>query len=453
MAKRGKHQAPEERKIIRLQDYRRGGARPAVETPEREEPQPSQEPPREEGEEQPQATLEVEETEGEKKRRQQRKVPQAVYRVALILLALILVLALWLNRANLNPENLLNWAKLQLTGEEVGDGFPVNFTGSQVQSGNFTVYNGGPLALSDTTLNLFSASGAQELALRHSLHNPVLCQSGSRFLLYNNGSTGYMTLSGPGVSVQGAEERAILAGAIAQNGKFALGVQGADGASELHVYQSDPDLDGEGELQYQYLFAKDYITAVAFNYDGTFGAVATVHSQGGEMVSRLTVFDFNQPEPVATYETGNNLLLGVYWGENGTIYAVGDSALVRGDSGAYEFSEYSYQGRQLTAYRLSDSRAFLSLSAYEHAGPSTLLTFHGLGDPVAAELEDRIEAISVYGGAAGLLVDGQVVLVDYSSGTETGRAQAGLDARGLALSSESEGYVLGGSEIRKFQGS
>ena len=132
---------------------------------------------------------------------------------------------------------------------------------------------------------------------------------------------------------------------------------------------------------------------------------------------------------------------------------MGDSALVRGDSGAYEFSEYSYQGRQLTAYRLSDSRAFLSLSAYEHAGPSTLLTFHGLGDPVTAELEDRIEAISVYGGAAGLLVDGQVVLVDYSSGAETGRGEAGLDARGLALSSESEGYVLGASEIRKFQGS
>ena len=141
MAKRGKHQAPEERKIIRLQDYRRGGVRPAAEAPEREEPQPSQEPPREEGEERPRATLEVEETEGEKKRRQQRKVLQAVYRVALILLALILVLALWLNRANLNPENLLNWAKLQLTGEEVGDVFPVNFTGSQVQSGNFTVYN------------------------------------------------------------------------------------------------------------------------------------------------------------------------------------------------------------------------------------------------------------------------------------------------------------------------
>ena len=71
---------------------------------------------------------------------------------------------------------------------------------------------------------------------------------------------------------------------------------------------------------------------------------------------------------------------------------------------------------------------------------------------MTAELEDRIEAISVYGGAAGLLVDGQVVLVDYSSGTETGRAQAGLDARGLALSSESEGYVLGASEIREVPG-
>src|SRR5699024_1755343 len=42
MAKRGKHQAPEERKIIRLQDYRRGGTRPAAEAPEQEKPQPSQ---------------------------------------------------------------------------------------------------------------------------------------------------------------------------------------------------------------------------------------------------------------------------------------------------------------------------------------------------------------------------------------------------------------------------
>ena len=72
---------------------------------------------------------------------------------------------------------------------------------------------------------------------------------------------------------------------------------------------------------------------------------------------------------------------------------------------------------------------------------------------LAAGIAEAALSLSPRGTLALVEVDGQVVLVDYSSGTETGRAQAGLDARGLALSSESEGYVLGGSEIRKFQGS
>ena len=37
---------------------------------------------------------------------------------------------------------------------------------------------------------------------------------------------------------------------------------------------------------------------------------------------------------------------------------------------------------------------------------------------------------------------------DYSTGAELGRAQAGGDAKALALSSESAAYVLGVSEVR-----
>lgn len=427
MAKHGKKQGEhtQDRKIIRLKDYQE--IRPMAE----------------ELEEEPEAELE------ESRSAQQKKVPKAVYRVAAVLLVLVVVLALWMNRTSLSPENLWNWGKTQLMGEGGGEGYPVSILGSQVQPANFTAYQGGAVVLSDTALSFYGPAGEETLSLHHGLNQPVLCEAEGRYLLYNAGSTGYLTLAGTGTVAQGSGERPILAGAIAPNGKFALGVQGADGASELNVYQKDPDRQGEGQLQYHYLFAQDYITAIALNYDGTCGAACTVRSQGGEMVSRITVFDFGKSEPIATYETRNNLLLAAYWGENGTLYAVGDSALVRGESGAYEFTEYSYEGRQLTAYRLCSSRAFLSISAYEHAGPSTLLTFHGTGDPVALEMEDRIEAIAVSGGSAGLLVDGQVVFCDYSAGAELGRAEAGLDAHGLAMASESQAYVLGGSEVRK----
>ena len=183
------------------------------------------------------------------------------------------------------------------------------------------------------------------------------------------------------------------------------------------------------------------------------GAVCTVRSEKGEMVSKLTILDFNLEEPVAEFETRSNYLLAAYWAENGAIYCVGDTALVLGRSGDYQFTEYSYQGRQLTAFELSAGRAFLSISPYEHGGTSTLLAFNGNEEtgeknPVRMEMEGRIEAVSVFGGTVGVLMGGQAVFLDYITGMELGRAQAGEDAKGIALGSERRAYVLGVSEIR-----
>lgn len=389
------------------------------------------------------AKAEIEyEDEEEAQEAQRKRIPKAAYRIAVILLALVLGLTLWINRESLNPEAIWSWVKLQVKGSQEGDGFPVQITGSNVYESNFTSYGGSAVILSDTALTVLSSTGKEELSLRHSLNQPVLRDSSGKYLLYNQGSTGYTTVSGMETAVSGAVDKEIRAGNISHSGKFALGVRGSDGASELNVYQKN------GELQFHYLFARDYITALALNYDGTHGVVCTVRSEKGEMVSKATVFDFDVEEPVAEYETRNNLLLAASWGENGAIYAVGDSALLTARSGDYAFSEYSYEGRQLTAYRLDSNRAFLSVSAYEHAGPSTLLVFREQGEPVRMEEEERIEAISVSGGTVGLLIGSQAVFCDYSTGRELGRADAGSDAKSLALSSESQAYILGVSEIR-----
>ena len=174
------------------------------------------------------------------------------------------------------------------------------------------------------------------------------------------------------------------------------------------MYQKD------GTLQYQYSLAWDYITAIALNFDGAYGVVCTVRSDKGILVSKVLVFDFTNEAPIAEYETQENLLLAAYWGENGSIYAVGDTALLRASSSDYSFSEDNYQGRQLTAFRLGAGRAFLSISAYEHAGASTLLAYGSSGEePVRMEVQKRIESVSVYGGTAGVLAGGEAVFFDY----------------------------------------
>ena len=179
--------------------------------------------------------------------------------------------------------------------------------------------------------------------------------------------------------------------------------------------------------------------------------VCSVRAQGGQLVSKVTVFDLNSPTPAAEFESQDNLLLAAYWGENGMLYAVGDSALLRARSGELSFSEYGYQGRTPTAFQFAGGQCYLSLSAYEHAGACTLLVFRGLEEPVQAQAEERIVSLSVSGGTVGALLDQQLVLFDAATGQELARAEAGSDAKSIALSSESSAYVLGVSEIRRLQ--
>lgn len=121
----------------------------------------------------------------DRERLKKMKVPKAVYRVGIILLALILGLALWLNRDSLQPERILNWVKLQFVGTGQGDGFPLPITGSTVSASNFTACDGNAFVLSDTALSAVSPSGKTVLSLRHSLNQPVLRSAYGKTLLYN----------------------------------------------------------------------------------------------------------------------------------------------------------------------------------------------------------------------------------------------------------------------------
>ena len=390
----------------------------------------------------PEATIEYDEEEEDEQRQKKVKIPKAVYRVGIILVAVIFGLVLWLNRSNLTPDNILGWIKLQVMGTGMGEGFPVPIAGGNVMDSNFTQNNGMAAVLSDTAFTLLNSTGRSVVSLSHGFENPALCSAYGNYLLYNQGNKGYLMQAGADTIRDAQAPDDILAGAVSRNGRYALGMQSPQGASYLNVYLKN------GTVQYNYLFARDYITAVALNYDASYGAACTVHSEKGEMVSKITIFNFREQDPIAEYETRGNLLLGVYWSENGNIYAVGDSSVVTADAASFEFREYSYDGRQLTAYQLDANRAFVSVSAYEHAGPGTILVFDGKKDLVKIEEAERAAALSASGGTIAALEGTEVVFYDYSTGREQGRTYAGTDARSLALVNEHMAYVLGVSEVR-----
>lgn len=416
MAKHGKKADPnaETQRIIKLRDYQRTEAH---------------------------IEYDEDEAEGEARLKKMR-IPKAVYRVAVILLVLILGLAVWVNRESLQPENVISWVKLQFVGSDLGDGFPVAITGSSVSTANFTAYSGDAYVLSDTAMTMLDSTGNELLSLRHSFNQPAMNSSHGKTLMYNQGSTGYIVMSGGETVVSQSADREILCGTVAANGRYALGLWGSDCASELQVFQKD------GSLQFQYSFAKDYITAIAMNYDGTYGFVCTVTGDSAELVTKITVFDFNNPTPIGTFETTDNFIVDASWTDGGDLFAVGFSGLIRASSSNYQFTEYDYGGRELTAYRLDQGRAFLSISAYKHAGPSTLLAFRGSGEPIQIEADERIVSISAYGGTVATLAGSSIGFYDYSTGERLGTTDSGSDAKSIALANEKTAYVLGVSEVR-----
>lgn len=393
-------------------------------------------------EERPQAQIQYEEEEGEDEDRLKKiVVPKAVYRVALILLVLVLGLTVWLNWSNLTPDNILNWLRLQTVGTGEGDGFPVPITGSVLEEGNFLSENGMLLALSDTTLTQLNATGKEQMSLRHSLHTPVLRVNSGKYLLFDLNSTGYMVLSGKETAAQGKAEGDILAGAVASNGRFALGTKGSNSASVLEVYLAN------GEMQFRYRFSQDYITAVALAPGGGKGAVTTVRSEKGELVSSLYLFDFSQADPISIQEARGTLFLEAHWAEDGTIFALGDLGLLRGKAGE-EFQQYSFENNQPITSRFSGSQLFVSLSPYRHGGASMVLAFRGMEEPLSIACPGRVNSISLSGGAVGVLMDKEVVLYDATTGMETARISGGKDARALALANERTAYILGVAELR-----
>ncbi|MGN0479300.1 MAG: DUF5711 family protein [Hominenteromicrobium sp.] len=370
------------------------------------------------------------------------RISRTVYKVAAILLAAVLVLLVLENWENLKPENIGNWIRTKAVGLGFGDGYPVNLTGSTAEAGNFGTSDGNMYVVSDTALTVLNGSAKELFSVRHSYNNPAVSHAGGRYLLYNTGGTGYRVETASGTQVSGTSESEITVGAICDSGKFALAVQPTDYASRLCVYKRD------GSLQYEYNFADTYITAIALNSDGTKGAVATAVSRSGEIVSRITILDFSEETPAAEYESAGNLVLGLLWSRNNRVLAVGDAQTLVSDTG-FSFTPYDYDGREVTAFCLTDTRAVVSVSNYAYGGDSTLLIFENSANPVEAQLSGRAVWLSAAGSKVAALLPDSVVSADLATGAVEASCATQADTKSIAMADEGTVYMLGVREVRK----
>ena len=375
----------------------------------------------------------------------ERRVPRWVYRVIAILAVAALAVLGWYNRANLTPENVLQWVKTSVVGMGVGDGFPKTFSGSTVEPKNFLSEGKNIVFASDTALTVCNSTGKELLSSQHSYADPAVCASGMRVLLYNLGGQEASVETVGGGTVKLSVGQNVLGAALAPNGRSAV-VSAADGyCGKMTAY------DAAGKVLSYYWFSDYYPTAVALSPDGTKAAVTGVTAQDGVLASAVYVIPLGSGQPVqpAAVCTGN-MLAGVFWDTGSTVIAVGNTGAVFLNTASGAKKEYSFGGMQVTAYSSDAGRLALGLMPYEGSRNQKFVVLNSSGSEIyTAVVPEEIRSVSLFGQTAAALADGKLYAASLSSPSSAAKeSSAGSDSCAVALKDESSAYILGISEVR-----
>ncbi len=379
-----------------------------------------------------------------RRRRKERRVPGWVYRVIIILILCVVGMLLWFNRSNLTPSNIVEWIQTQVVGMGIGDGYPAKISGTSVMPGNFKSSNRQLVIAGDTELTVLNTTAKQIFSRQHSFTNPVLKANGTRALVYNLGGRGYQLEAQSRTLVKNNADQNIIAGALASNGNFALLTEADGYRGCLTAYTLN------SQIIFRYWFSDYYPTAVALNPQGTKAVVTGVSAQDGALVSAVYLLDFSRTETVKPFAVySENMMIDAFYGEDGTVVAVGDKMTAIINASSRTKTNFDYQGLLLSAYNVDGGRTALSLSPYANAESARLVVLDKTGRAaVSLNTRQNIKSVSLYGDAVAALANGKVDFYSATTAASLGRCDAGGDAKAIALNDESSVYILGVSEVR-----
>lgn len=376
-----------------------------------------------------------------KKKKPFSRVPKWVYSVIIVLLAVVVGLFIWFGVAG--SSDIGQWLRSITVGVGNGNGYPTDIVGSTVSRGNFITMHKNAVALSDTALTVMNNTAKHLVNCQHGFSHPVLQASNGRYLLYNLGGSGFKVVSDAGNVYESNADSNLITGHIADNGRYVLVTEKKGYLSSLSVYLTNHS------VQYKYDFSEYYVTDVSLNHDGTRAAVSAMTAKDGGLVSAVYIFDLSIPTPIAVLTYSEALIEQVIYLQDGTVAAVGDTvtSMINGTTG--EKVDYSYQSRRMTDFAVDSDRVALVLTPFDNQSANKIVLLNSrVAEQIVIESYDSIDAVSLYRDTVATLTNDTITGYSASSGNAFSTANAGSDARGIALADEAHIYVLGVSQVR-----
>jgi hypothetical protein len=372
----------------------------------------------------------------QRKRRNRRK-----RRIVVITFLCALVVFLYFNWDKVAPQSVSEQVQSFFGGFTPGK-FPLTLSqGSFISSAPL----GNNIAvLSDTSVILYSQSGAELLRRQHGMSDPLLVSSGGRAVVFDLGGNQFKVETRIDEPFTGKTDYPIITGAVSLSGRIAVVTESKAYLSQLEVYNASY------KSVFKWYSSQGRIISAAVSPDGKRVAAVAVSAKDGELHSDIYILDLDKQPPVVVKGYDKTLIFSIQYNSNNNITAVGDVKTVFLGADGQQLSQYDYNGSTLGCYSNEVAGAVLSLRKFGSVSSSLLMSYSGVGK-LQGQVDAGFQADKLFSGSGAVIaISQEKIWYSNQNLKKTGIIEAKGDKL-AALPLNSNAYVFGLSEVYQYK--
>ncbi len=297
-------------------------------------------------------------------------------------------------------------------------------------------YCGGLAVLDGAGLGIYDKSGALLNLTATPMETPALRTAGKYALSFDaGGKTLELYQSGKGVQLSLEAEGSVFDADVSEGGYMAYVCAGGNAKAMLHVYNSS------FELSYTVYSATRHLTGCAVSSGGRYAAAVGLGQKDHVFDSTAIVYATNKKDPIAEVSLGNQLIYDIYFMDNKTLCAIGQSSAVFFDVSGRILGTYQYAS--LLDYDVCAGAVVLELGAAQ-GGSADVVTVGSAGQELGRiSVTGAVYGISASGKYTAVLTDSGLFLYDKKLALWS-QTQETAGASGLAMCEDGSVFLLAG---------
>ncbi|MGN0173452.1 MAG: DUF5711 family protein [Acutalibacteraceae bacterium] len=311
-----------------------------------------------------------------------------------IVLALVIIIGV-LVVVN-SPTGIVEYIGSKISLMKSGESFPIEYDFSTGR--NIYYSNGSLLVVTESDIKCYNKTGNLIYSRPHGFSDPVVKSSEIRTLVYGLNDSHYRieTPEEELVSKKTENNMPIISADIADCGTYVLATEANEDIALVTVYDKD-----NAEI-YKYHSANNYVTNVTVSENGERIAVVSLTTKNAEFISKVTVFDINDTEPIFQKEFKDEVFYEIEYFDSKNICAITNKRYLNINTEVTNTLKYNPEF--LNKFEISDDYIVLYNTADSNSLKGTVKVLSKDGTQKAKfAIEGNVSDISVTKGSIYIL--------------------------------------------------